>query len=145
MKFKHTEINKQTHNGQTNRQTHLLITTEREKMKSWKKCVFFSGALTCYQCNVFIRGSPWPCDSDRGMREISNCYACLKTYTRTYLHNTFHDELRKFNKLIHEDCELFMLLKKNLRSVNIKFTKNIPGPRSCYCINKLLNLVTSTC
>lgn len=48
-------------------------------------------ALRCYQCNVFIRGTPWPCDSDRGMRTVDDCHACLKTYTRTYLHNTFHD------------------------------------------------------
>lgn len=52
-----------------------------------------TNALSCYQCNIFIRGSPWPCESERGMKEVSGCYACLKTFTRTYLHNTFHDEL----------------------------------------------------
>lgn len=50
-------------------------------------------SLSCFQCNVFIRGSPWPCDSERGMRRMDDCHACLKTYTRTYLHNTFHDQL----------------------------------------------------
>jgi len=50
-------------------------------------------ALTCYQCNVFVRGTPWPCDSERGMKEMNNCTACLKSYTRAWLHNTFHDTI----------------------------------------------------
>ncbi|XP_052800245.1 uncharacterized protein LOC128231452 [Mya arenaria] len=62
-------------------------------------CVFFgvllrsTDCLSCYQCNVYIRGTPWPCDSDKGMRKVDDCHACLKTFTRSYLHNTFHDQI----------------------------------------------------
>lgn len=55
--------------------------------------IYPTESLSCYQCNVFIRGSPWPCDSERGMKEMDNCHACLKTFTRAYQHNTFHDRL----------------------------------------------------
>jgi len=55
----------------------------------------FPGALSCYQCNVFIRGTPWPCNAEKGMRKVDDCHACLKTYTRSYLHNTFHDRICK--------------------------------------------------
>ncbi|KAH3883967.1 uncharacterized protein LOC127835780 [Dreissena polymorpha] len=53
----------------------------------------YTEGLSCYQCNVFIRGTPWPCNSNKGMRKVDDCHACLKTYTRTYLHNTFFDEI----------------------------------------------------
>lgn len=50
--------------------------------------------LTCYQCNVYVRGTPWRCeDADKPMHQRSGCFSCLKTYTRSYLHNTFHDQI----------------------------------------------------
>lgn len=31
------------------------------------------------------------------MREVTDCKACLKTFTRSYLHNTFHDRVCKYS------------------------------------------------
>lgn len=50
-------------------------------------------ALSCYQCNVFIRNSQLMCSPGKPMKKIDDCVACMKTFTRLRLHNTFHDEL----------------------------------------------------
>lgn len=50
----------------------------------------FSEAVSCWQCGVFHRGirdECWKADQQK-----HNCAACLKTYTRVYL----HDSWRKF-------------------------------------------------
>lgn len=94
-----------------------------------------TSALTCYQCNVFIRGSPWPCNSERGMREIPNCYACLKTYTRTYLHNTFHDQ-----QLISYESRLCVKDKDYVKDAGCHPHETGSGyMKRCFCFDDLCN------
>ncbi|KAL4224968.1 hypothetical protein ACF0H5_015664 [Mactra antiquata] len=108
-------------------------------------CVFLgfylhhTDALSCYQCNIFIRGSPWPCNSERGMKEVHDCEACLKTFTRAYLHNTFHDEI-----LTSYESRLCVKEKSYTKSAGCHNHETGSGyMKRCFCYDDYCNSSTS--
>lgn len=103
--------------------------------------VFFTvtDALKCYQCNIFVRGSPWPCDSERGMKVVEDCVSCLKTYTRSELHNTFHDSV-----LTSYESRVCMKDKDYAKSDGCHAQETDGGyMKRCFCYTDLCNSVPS--
>ncbi|KAL3842580.1 hypothetical protein ACJMK2_020574 [Sinanodonta woodiana] len=50
-------------------------------------------ALSCYECNVFVRTSRRQCEDPKGPLLKNNCVACMKVYTRSVMHNQWQQNV----------------------------------------------------
>ena len=68
---------------------------------------FVSGRryVSCFQCNIYNQGNSDVC----GLSNLKkyNCTGCLKTFTRTYLHERYLSYQCRYNKDVHGFSFLF--------------------------------------
>ncbi|XP_067655316.1 uncharacterized protein [Haliotis asinina] len=101
--------------------------------------VRYSDAIGCFQCNVFSSGVTNTCDNPR---QMSNCFACLKTYTKIRIHNRLGEY--SYSEVISRYC-IAKSATALIRDAGCYYQKNNGGyTERCYCYEHNCNSPATT-
>ncbi|CAG2200263.1 unnamed protein product [Mytilus edulis] len=90
-------------------------------------------AIGCWQCGVFFRGIRDECNL--ADRQYFNCTACLKTYTKTHLHDSWNKF--RYTEKVSKTCVRRNSYKKSAGC----YGKTSAGGymKQCYCYEEFCN------
>lgn len=94
-------------------------------------------AFACWQCGTYHRGQRDICDASDKVRY--NCSACLKSYTRAYLHDSW--TRYQYTEKVSKTCVPKHGYKKSAGC----YTKTTASGymRQCYCYGEMCNTAST--